>query len=133
MMILQASKFVRDNFDIADEGMLASNLYGFHFPDNNASYELFREVNSLPDSESALPKARFGSPDLFRLAAVQTVGLSNILKTSFQGVDLNLDSLASLHPFFDTDYGYCTFVRPPASSSARMSLVGPLMFFLVGR
>ncbi len=53
------------------------------------------------------------SLDLYRLSVLQRLSQSIFLAAKYNGITANVgDDFGHLHPFFDTDYGFCTYVRP---------------------
>ncbi len=90
----------------------------YTFPDN---YTLFKEAvlehhkedADITKSRCPPPKDYKVTPDLFRLAALQGVTRTHFLYASYRGVTKSLDGMANLHPFFETDVGFCSFIRPP--------------------
>ena len=94
---------------IAREAYCVKLLYNFA----GTSLEEFMRTDFLK-CRDANTLTKF-NVDLFRLAAIQDVTKSNVLRASYQGVLKSVDSFGSLFPFFETDVGYCTYIRPPAT------------------
>ena len=52
------------------------------------------------------------SLDFFRLFASQDLSQSRFLRASYDGHDMDLKEFGLLYPFFDTEAGFCSYIRP---------------------
>ncbi|CAM6053416.1 unnamed protein product [Sphagnum tenellum] len=100
--------------------------------EGNKAYDMYHNRATIRDTlNGASKEALDPSLDFVRLAAMQKIGemsallvarricnfefvlgQSTILSISYQGRSKPIDEFAVFHPFFDTDFGFCTYIRP---------------------
>ena len=59
----------------------------------------------------------------FKTLAVQEIGENVVLRASYRRVAKDTDTFTSLLPFFGTDYGLCTLIKPQITFDSRLKEV----------
>ncbi len=81
-------------------------------------YQTGDDVNHVINSEESYSSVNLeiekkpNTLDYYRLMALQRLSQSMYLRASFDKQHLKTRHFAMLHPFFDTDFGYCSYIRP---------------------
>nr|XP_040563668.1 uncharacterized protein LOC121113868 [Lepeophtheirus salmonis] len=94
--------------DLVKKGVLADTMF-MMTPYRSEAYELAKK-----DDWAKLMNVTYVTDSgwYFKTQAVQEIGENVVLRATYQRTEKNIEKFTSLLPFFGTDYGLCTLIKP---------------------